>query len=242
LKKSIIGKNKMDIIDISNSKYFFEIDTAKPVYGLILPLHNKFYILDNDYETLKFIQFLIIKHEWFSMTNFNSLQDHFEINNANCRNYGCDDTTAKLVIDYDIYPKFISLQKDSNFFNFELQEKLFYIKKVLVTTKKIIEENINDTTFQDRQNNLIMTEKFFNLLSSNDENIKEILSTEQQILNTVKVFNEKLLQYVLDILYSIDLKNLHLNEIKKNLEYYLDKTFKKTYYKDSEKILKRIID
>ena len=229
-------------MDIANSKYFFEIDSVKSFYGLILPLHNKFYILDNDYETLKFIQFLIIKHEWFSMTNFNSLQDHFKINNADCRNYGCDDTTAKLVIDYDIYPQFISLQKDLNFFNFELQEKLFYIRKVLITTKKIIEENINDITFRDRQNNLIMTEKFFNLLSSNDENIKEILSTEQQILNTVKVFNEKLLQYVLDILYSIDLKNLHLNEIKKNLEYYLDKIFKKTYYKDSENILKRIID
>jgi len=229
------------VMNITNSKYFFEIDNTKTVYGLILPLHNKFYILDNDYETLKFLQFLIIKHEWFSMTNFNFLQNNSVINNKNCREYGCDDTTAKLVIDYDIYPKSIELQTDINFFNFELQEKLFYIRKVLFTTKKIIEENINDITFKDRQNNLIITEKFFNTLSSNDKNIKEILSTEHQILNNIKNFHEKLLQYVLNILYSLDLKNLCLDEIKKNLKYHLDEIFKETYYKDSINITEKII-
>lgn len=230
----------MDIIDISNSKYFFEIDTAKPVYGLILPLHNKFYILDNDYEILKFIQFLIVKNEWFSMVNIDFLQNTSVINNANCRKYGCDDNTVKTIIDYDIHPKHIESRTDLDFFNFELQEKLFYIRKVLVDTKKIIDDN-NRIAFKDRQNNLIMIEKFFNTLSSDDENIKEILSTEQEILNKTKGDYEKLLQYVLNILYSLDLKSLSLNEIKKELKNCLDKIFKKIYYKNSVDVIEKIV-
>ena len=85
-------------------------------------------------------------------------------------------------------------------FDFSLQEKLFYIRKVLVSTKKIVEESLNHVEFKNFQNNSKMINKFLSMLSPGDENIERILSTEEQIMKNNRNYYEKFLHYVISIL------------------------------------------
>lgn len=211
-------------MDKINSKYFFEIDKTKPVYGLVSSANNKFYLLDNDYETLKLIQLLIAKHEYFGMNQFGTL---CMIGNANCNEYGCDMITAGNPFDYDIYPLSIDPQVDGENFDFNLQENLFYIRNVIVNTKKIIENHINDVKFKDAENNTIMIKKFFNMLSTSDNDVKKIALFEEQLLNEYKLSEEKILDCVIDVLYSLDLKNLGAEQIQKELSHGLRKVLNK---------------
>ena len=211
-------------MDKINSKYFFEIDKTKPVYGLISTAINKFYLLDNDYETLKLIQFLIAKHEYLSMNHFGTL---CMIGNANCDEYGCDMITASNPSDYDIYPLSIDPQVDGENFDFNLQENLFYIRNVIVNTKKIIEDHINDVKFKNAQNNTIMIKKFFNMLSTGDNDVKKIALFEEQFFNEYKLSEEKMLDCVIEVLYSLDLKNFGAEKIQKELSHGLRKVLNK---------------
>ena len=236
-----MGKDSK-VMNINDSKYFFEIDKTKTVYGLILPLHNKFYILDNDYETLKFIQFLIIKHEWFSMINFDHLENVELINNKNCKEYGCNDTAIKLM-EYDIIPTSIYSTAHLNRFNFKLQENLFYIRGLIVKTKNIIKKN-TDSTLRDQEweKNLIIMEKFLNIILPKDLEIKKLISGELQILENFKNIFNILLNQLYISLYDIDLKNLDIYEIKNHIENHLNKELKKMYFKDIDNIISKIVN
>jgi len=181
-------------------------------------------LLDNDYETLKLIQLLIAKHEYFGMNQFGTL---CMIGNANCNEYGCDMITAGNPFDYDIYPLSIDPQVDGENFDFNLQENLFYIRNVIVNTKKIIENHINDVKFKDAENNTIMIKKFFNMLSTSDNDVKKIALFEEQLLNEYKLSEEKILDCVIDVLYSLDLKNLGAEQIQKELSHGLRKVLNK---------------
>lgn len=231
-----------EIMNITDSKYFFEIDENKTAYGLILPLHNKFYILDNDYETLKFIQFLIIKHEWFSMINFNHVKDVRSINNKNCREYGCNDTEVKLM-EYDIIPNSIYSTIHLNQFNFRLQENMFYIRNLIVKTKDVIKKN-TDNTLKDQEweKNLIMMEKFLNIILPDDTEVKTLISGELKTLENFKNIFNSLLDELYISLYEIDLKNLNISEIKNHIKKHFDKRLKKIYFKDVDVIISKIID
>ena len=60
-------------------------------------------------------------------------------------------------------------------------------------------------------------------------------------MNNNKNFHEKLLNYVINILYSLDLKNIQIEEIKKELSNHLEEIFKKIYFKDKANTIEKIV-
>lgn len=50
-------------------KLSYPLDSHQPVYGLILPQHNRFYVVDNSYRSIKLTQLVTCKYTYSSIIN-----------------------------------------------------------------------------------------------------------------------------------------------------------------------------
>lgn len=50
-------------------KLSYPLDSHQPVYGLILPQHNRFYVVDNSYRSIKITQLVTCKYTYSSIIN-----------------------------------------------------------------------------------------------------------------------------------------------------------------------------
>jgi hypothetical protein len=229
--------------NITESLYFFLIknqsnktdNSQNKFYGLLQMKQNRFYLLHKDYSLIKLLQFLFLKYELFSVVNFKNFNfsANENIDNHDCSEWGGSPLMHKsLFFDIDSSKStalLVKTQSVKEFFDINLQEKMFFVANILSKTKHELElfkdkelERINDTI-----NGLKEFENFSKIISPNDSNISTFVKDEINLkkinLNFIDLFWNDLIQ----LLYNINLKEQTIEElsekIKENIKSYFYK-------------------
>lgn len=216
-------------MNITNSKYYFNVEDKKNIYGLLNVLENRFYIIDNDYETLKFTQFLFMRgYQWYTMVDLSSNLNKQEIENNNCHLFGCLDKDIKNTsVDLKYDSIMIERNIDLNFFSYPTQEKIFFIRGLINYSKNII-ENFKEKEILDSmpyKKNLLLYKKFLNMILPEDKRINSFVSSEIENLDSLYNHMSNTFNKIIFTLDSIDLKNLSIQDIKNNFKDNLQNNF-----------------
>jgi hypothetical protein len=240
-----MGKDSK-VMNITDSKYYFNVEDKKNIYGLLNILENRFYIIDNDYELLKFTQFLFMRgYQWYTMVDLSSSLNKEEIQNNNCHLFGCLDKDIKSTnIDLNYKLNLLERNIDLNFFNYPMQEKIFFIREFLGYSRNLIEnfkeeENINSMPYK---KNLLLYKKFLNIILPEDKKIDSFISSEIENLNSLYTHMSNTFNKIIFTLDSIDLKNLSIQDIKNNFKDKLQNTFFDNTFEFNKTFTKLILD
>jgi len=238
-------------MSITSSKYYFNIDIKdkKNIYGLLNILENRFYIIDNNYEILKFIQFLFMRgHQWYTMVDLSSILNKEKIENNNCHLFGCLDRDIKSTnIDLDlkeVNSRIIERNIDLNFFNYSMQEKIFFIRKLIAYSKNIVED------FKEKESNssgawkrnLSVYKDFLNIILPNDKQIDLLVASEIKNIDSIHNYMSDVFNKVIFVLNSIDLKSLSIEEIKNNFKNKLQNEFSNSILNLNDIMVQHILD
>lgn len=236
-------------MSINSSKYYFDIENKENIYGLLNVLENRFYIIDNNYEILKFTQFLFIKnHQWYTMVDLSSSLNKNEIENNNCYLFGCLDKDIKSTnIDLNLKEVNSDLLKRNtnlNFFNHSMQEKLFFIRGLIHYSKNLIEnfkekENSDSISYK---KNLLLYKEFLNIVLLKDKKIDSFILSEIENLNSLSNHMSNTFNKIILTLNSIDLKNLSIQDIKDNFKNKLENNFFNNIFTFNSIFTKKILD
>ena len=243
-----MGKN-CKVMSINNSKYYFNTKDKKNIYGLLNVLENRFYIIDNDYEILKFTQFLFIRsHQWYTMVDLSSSSNKGEIENNNCHLFGCLDKDIKST-NLDLNLKEVNsdlLKRNTNldFFNHSMQEKLFFVRGLIDYSKNLIEnfkekENNDSISYK---TNLLLYKRFLSIVLPGDKQIDSFISSEIESLNFLYNHMSSTFDKIIFTLNFIDLKNLSIEDIKDNFKNKLENNFFNNDFNFNKDFIKLIFD
>lgn len=243
-----MGKDSK-VMNIKDSKYYFNIQDKENIYGLLNVLENRFYIIDNDYELLKFTQFLFIRsHQWYTMVDLSSSSNKEEIENNNCYLFGCLDKDIKST-NIDLNLKEVNsdlLKRNTNldFFNHSMQEKLFFIRGLIGYSKSLI-ENFKEKEDNDSisyKKNLLLYKRFLNIVLPEDKQIDSFILSEIESLDSLSKHISNTFNKIIFTLNSIDLKNLLIQDIKDNFKNKLENNFFNNNFNFNKDFIKLILD
>lgn len=243
-----MGKNSK-VMNIKNSKYYFNIQDKENIYGLLNVLENRFYIIDNDYELLKFTQFLFIRsHQWYTMVDLSSSLNKEEIENNNCYLFGCLDKDIKST-NIDLNLKEVNsdlLKRNTNldFFNHFMQEKIFFIRGLIGYSRSLIEK------FKEKENNdsisyktnLLLYKRFLNIVLPEDKQIDSFILSEIESLDSLSKHISNTFNKIIFTLNSIDLKNLSIQDIKDNFKNELENNFFNNNFNFNKDFIRLILE
>lgn len=217
---------------ISESKYYFNVEDKKNTYGLLNILENRFYIIDNDYEILKFTQFLFIRsHQWYTMVDLSASLNKEEIGNNNCHLFGCLDKDIKSTsVDLNLKEVNSDLLKrdtDLDFFDYSMQEKVFFIRGLISYSKNLTErfKQKEDDDSTAHKKNLLLYRKFLNTVLPQDKQIDSFILSEIESLDLLSNHISDTFNKIIFNLNSLDLKNLSILDIKNSFKDKLQDNF-----------------
>jgi len=233
-------------MNITNSKYYFNVEDKKNIYGLLNVLENRFYIIDNDYETLKFTQFLFMRdYQWYTMVDLSTNLKKEEIRNDNCYLFGCLDKDVKSTsIDLKYDAVLVARNIDLNFFNYHMQEKIFFIRGLINYSKNIIEnfkekENLDSMLYK---KNLLLYKKFLNIILPEDKRINSFVSSEIENLDSLYNHMSNTFNKIILTLDSMDLKDSLIQDIKNNFKDNLQNNFFNNTFEFNQMFTRLILD
>lgn len=220
------------VMNIVDSKYYFDVEDKKNIYGLLNVLENRFYIMENDYETLKFTQFLFVRsHQWYTMVDLSSISNKQEIENNNCHLFGCLDKDIKST-NIDLNLKEVNsyiLKRDTNlnFFSYSMQEKIFFVRGLISYSKNLIKnlkKNEDDNSMPYKKN-LLLYKNFLNIILPKDEQIDSFILSEIKNLDSLSDHISGTFNKIIFVLNSMDLKNLSIHDIKNRFRNKIENNF-----------------
>lgn len=205
-------------------QYQFEIDREKNFYGLLDPITNRFYMLDNDYEVIKWVQMLLMNQKLLMCVPLRTMASTAKnMNNENCYQYGCTaDLIRNVRFDVDMVQKDISKIVPSttpSHINENLRTNVFFLRDFLRFYKMLSStyEEMEMEKFGDSINGLAEFRKFVKIMIPNDPNIDELVEYESDVKKKAINKTQHFTSVLFDILFKKDYIYQTLPEIKNSL-------------------------
>lgn len=240
--------------NIKESKYYFSKNTLESIreenfHGLLNIKQNRFYMLSTNYSLTKLIQFLFLNYELFCVISFKNFNydAHKKIDNNDCFEWGGSPQMHRgLQYDIDVNKPnmlMVPTQSPKNFFDIDLQEKMFFIMNTLIKIKTKIDnfkaeelDRINETI-----KGLEEFQNFSMIISPNDKNISNFVNYEIESKKANLLFLDEFWQELIKLLYEFDLKNKDIPVILEQITELIRNFFYKTTHTNTIKALKNEI-
>jgi hypothetical protein len=195
-------------------------DHGNKHYALSNSVYNKFYLLEQDYKSLKMTQFLVMPFCPLASVDLTAFDNYTPglIDNSVCFSWGINDQIGfqPAVTGYagayrkKIHDQLFEYKTSITEHDIELQKKLLLVNKILSSTDRFIKYQCNLYIDQYHNN---MLKQFFEIIAPADKQMQELIDIDNQQMQNLEIELKQCYHDVILFLSKIDYSHPYNNVV-----------------------------